>query len=78
MVFTEEAYLIASHASLEGADGIDFSDHDASALTTERLSRALTDVTITSNAGNLEKKENKGILLLEVLKKKQNKKALVE
>lgn len=54
--------LVASHAGLEGADGVDLSHDDAGSLALEGLSRSLTDVTITADAGDLLGEEDEGLV----------------
>merc|ERR1712093_299391 len=46
-------HLVASHAGLEGADGVDLSHDDASTLALEGLSGTLADVTVAEHAGDL-------------------------
>ena len=45
--------LEAFHGSLESVDRIDFGDQDTGSHTLEGLSAALTDITVTSDDGNL-------------------------
>jgi len=50
--------LIASHSSLKGTDGIDFSNDHTATLTTKRFSAALAHITITTDASNLATEHN--------------------
>jgi len=50
--------FVASHSSLESADGIDLSDNDTAALTAKRLSTALADITIAKNNSDLATKHD--------------------
>ena len=56
----EASHLITVHCRLEGEDGVNLRDNDASTLPTERLCRALTDVAITTNESNFAAHERIG------------------
>merc|ERR1719435_55992 len=46
------SHLIALHRCLQSIDGVHLSDDDTAAKPTQRLSRALTDITISRNHSN--------------------------
>lgn len=45
--------FVTSHGSLEGTDGVDLGDDDTSSLSSQRLSRSLSDISVTADDGNL-------------------------
>ena len=53
-------HLIASHASLKGADGINLGDDDTSTLAAERFGGSFADVTVTADHSDLAGKHHIG------------------
>merc|ERR1711915_843277 len=51
-------HLIAFHGSLQGINRIHFSNDDATSKSAKRLSRTLSNITISSNHSNLASQHN--------------------
>ena len=46
-------HLVALHRGLKSVDGVDLGDDDTASESTKRLSRALSNVTVSSDQSNL-------------------------
>jgi len=52
--------FVSSHQSLEGTDGVDFSNNDSGSLSLERFAASLADVSISSNETDLSSNHDIG------------------